>query len=129
MSAYRRDFDETKYMSLLIKNDELLKKYNDIQEKVSKSIRKKLDSEPVYDEKYLETKIKLYQGKINTNFYNNKIPKESSQCICLTVIMANSVFRTGNNYYPQIALEECKYIVKEKNMSEYNIDDIERSSF
>ena len=30
MSAYRRDFDETKYMSLLIKNDELLKKYNDI---------------------------------------------------------------------------------------------------
>ena len=28
MSAYRRDFDETKYMSLLIKDDELLEKYN-----------------------------------------------------------------------------------------------------
>ena len=25
MSAYRRDFDETKYMSFLIKDDELLK--------------------------------------------------------------------------------------------------------
>ena len=30
MSAYRKDFDETKYMSFLIKHDELLEKYNEI---------------------------------------------------------------------------------------------------
>ena len=30
MSAYRRDFDETKYMSFLIKHDELLEIYNEI---------------------------------------------------------------------------------------------------
>ena len=30
MSACRRDFDETEYMSFLIKDDELLKKYNKI---------------------------------------------------------------------------------------------------
>ena len=30
MSAYRKDFDETKYMSFLIKLDELLEKYNEI---------------------------------------------------------------------------------------------------
>ena len=30
MSAYRRDFNETKYMSFLIKDDELLEKYNEI---------------------------------------------------------------------------------------------------
>ena len=28
MSAYRRDFDETKYNIILIKDDELLEKYN-----------------------------------------------------------------------------------------------------
>ena len=33
MRAYRRDFDETKYMSFLIKNDELLQKYNEVWEK------------------------------------------------------------------------------------------------
>ena len=33
MSAYRKDFDETKYMSFLIKDDELLGKYNEIWEK------------------------------------------------------------------------------------------------
>ena len=30
MSAYRRDFDETKYISFLMKDDELLEKYNEI---------------------------------------------------------------------------------------------------
>ena len=34
MSAYRRDFDETKYKSFLIKNDDLLEKHNEIWEKV-----------------------------------------------------------------------------------------------
>ena len=30
MNAYRRDFNGTKYMSFLIKNEELLEKYNEI---------------------------------------------------------------------------------------------------
>ena len=29
MSAYRRDFNETKYMSFLINNDECLEKHNE----------------------------------------------------------------------------------------------------
>ena len=36
-----------------------------------------------------------------------------------------SVFRTGKNYYPQVFLEECKYVVKWKKISKYIIDDIE----
>ena len=58
MIGYRRDFGETKYMSFLIKDDELLEKYNKIWKKVSNSIKKGFDSEPVYNEKYLKTKIK-----------------------------------------------------------------------
>ena len=42
---------------------------------------KQYDSQPLYNEKYLRTKIKSYKGKTNTNFHNNKIPKKSSQCI------------------------------------------------
>ena len=42
------------------------------------------------------------------------MPKESSQCVCLSVILVDSVLRTGNNYYPQVFLQECKYVVKEK---------------
>ena len=46
--------------------------------------------------KKIDDEITL-QGKINTNFHNNKIPKEGSQCICLTVILIEFVFRTGKN--------------------------------
>ena len=112
----------------MIKDDELLEKHNEICENVSKIIKKEFDSKPLYHEKYLKTKIKPYKGKINTNFHNNKVPKEDSKCICLSVILINSVFRTGNNYYPQMFLEECKYFVKEKKMPKYIIDNIDISS-
>ena len=46
MSAYRRDFDETKYMSFLIKDDEL-EKYNEILEKIKNSMKKEFDSKPI----------------------------------------------------------------------------------
>ena len=45
---------------------------------VQNSINKEFDSEPVSNDKYLKAKIKPYNGKINTNFHNNKIPKEGS---------------------------------------------------
>ena len=66
MGAYRRGFNETKYVSFLIKDDELLEKYNEVWEKVKKSLEKEFDSELVYIEKYLKIKIKSYNGKINT---------------------------------------------------------------
>ena len=47
MKANRRDFDETKYMSFLIKGNELLEKYNKIWNKVSNIMKKVFDSETV----------------------------------------------------------------------------------
>ena len=44
MSAYIRDFDETKYISFLTKDDDLLEKYNEIWEKVINSIKKEFGS-------------------------------------------------------------------------------------
>ena len=72
MSVYRRDFVETKCISSLIKDHELLEKYNEIWEKVKNSLKKEFDSEPVYNEKHLKANIKYYNGKINTNFQNTK---------------------------------------------------------
>ena len=110
MTAYRNDFHETKYMSFFIKYDKLSENYNDIWEK----IKKEFDSEPVYNEKYRIPKITLFNGKINKNVCNNKIPKEVSQFICLSVSLIGSVFKISKNYYPQEFLEKCKYDLKEK---------------
>ena len=48
MSAYIRDFDETKDLSFLIKDDELWEKYKEICEKVKNSIKNEFDSESVF---------------------------------------------------------------------------------
>ena len=58
MSAYRKDFDETRYVSFLIIDDKLLEKYNELQEKVKNSLKKEFDNERGYKKKYLKAKIK-----------------------------------------------------------------------
>ena len=98
MRAYRRAFHETKCTSFLIKDDELLEKYNELRGKFKNGAKKDFDSEPVYNEKYLKAKIKPYNRKINTNFQNNRKPKEGSQFIWVSAILINSVFRTCKNY-------------------------------
>ena len=78
-------------MCFLIDDDELLEKYSKTWEKVSYIIKKEFESEPVYNEKSLKTKLKSFNLKINTNSHNNFIPKESPQCICLSVTLIDFV--------------------------------------
>ena len=59
----------------MIKYNELLEKYNEIWDKVSKVIKKGFDSDPIYNENNLKTKIKSYEGRINKNFHHDKIIK------------------------------------------------------
>ena len=113
----------------MIKDYELLEKYNEIWEKIWEKIFSKknliVNSIP---RKYLKAKIKSYNGKININFHDNETPREGSQCICLSVILINSVCKTGKNYYPQVFLEKRKYVIKNKKIPKYIIDNIEISS-
>ena len=89
----------------------MLKEYKEIWKKVSNAIKKEFDSNLVYIKKYLRTKIKSYKGKINKNFCN-KIPKEGSQYICLSVVLLDSIFKTDKNVILKFFLEECKYFIK-----------------
>ena len=99
-----------------IKDEKLLEKYNEIWKKVSNIIKKEFNSNAVYNEKYIKAKIKLYNKKVNTNFHGNKMPKESLECLCLSVILLDSVYKK-NKYYPRVILKECNYIIKEKKNS------------
>ena len=68
----------------------------------------------MYNEKYLKAKMKSCKAKINSYFPNNEIQIDGPQFICLSLILINSAFRAGKNYYHQVFLEECKYVVTEK---------------
>ena len=80
----------------------MLKKYSKIWNIASNTMEEAFDSKPVYNEKYLKTKIKFYEGKVNTNSLSDKVLKKGSFCICILVTLIDSVVRMGKNYYPQV---------------------------
>lgn len=53
-------------------------------------------------DKYLKAKIKSCEGKISTTFHDDKVPKERSQYICLSLILI--LFLKHKNYYLQLFL-------------------------
>ena len=61
-------------MSFLTKGEEIIYKYNKILKKINKTYGFKLDSQPVYDKKYMKYKLKTYNDKVNTVFSENEIP-------------------------------------------------------
>ena len=60
-------------MYILTEDDDLLEKYNTIWDKVSVDIKKVFGNEPVYNNKFLKTKIK-YHGDDFTNCDDKKVP-------------------------------------------------------
>ena len=130
MIGYVKCSDSNETMSFKVSDNKLLKKYNKIWERVNNLMNIEFDSKPVYDynDKYIKTKIKLYEDKINTNFQGKKIPKENTSYKCLSLIMLDCVIRVNKKCYPQTLLEECKYEIT-KNKMENRIDgDLDTSS-
>ena len=74
MTAYAKKFNEYVTMSFRVNNNQLLKNYNKIWEKIKQLMRRDFGSKPVYgdDDKYMKTKIKIYADSIITNFHNKK---------------------------------------------------------
>ena len=62
-------------------------------------------------EKDQKLKQKFMKEKPIQIFVNDKMPKWGSHCICLSVILIYPVFKKGKNCYPQVFLEEYKWIV------------------
>ena len=104
ISTYVKHYDgQTKWRHFLIEDGELLEKYNDIWNKVSNSVKKKFDSKPIYNKKFLTTKKKSY-GVETTDFYDKEMPKVGLYYICIAVIFIDYVFRKDKDYYPQILM-------------------------
>ena len=72
--GYDKDFESNKTISFKTSDNKLLKKYTQIWKKGKNLLSIKFYSEPVYDDndKYIKTKIKIYDNNVNTNFHGKK---------------------------------------------------------
>ena len=93
-------------------------------------MRIEFDSKPVYgdNDNYMKTTIKIYDGSVNINFQDKKVPEEKVPCKSLSIIMLNSVVKEKKKYYSQTLLEECKYEPEKIKMENLINNDLEKSS-
>ena len=106
-------------MYFLIKDDNVLGKYNEIWDKIKEKLSIKFHSEPVYDQAYIKAKVREFDGKIKTNFSGNDVPKGNMNYICTACVTIDSVMRMDKKNHQEIYLEECKYKAKKIQMSKF----------
>ena len=125
MMGYLNIFEDgTRKTSLFTDNNEFLARYTTIWGKISDLINKKFDSDPVYNKKYINTKIRSYNNDIKTNFHdidnkNNKLPEKNKPYKCMSLISLDSIIKINKKYFPQTRLQACVY--KLINMKVENI--------
>ena len=114
-------------MSFKVGDNKLLKKYTKIWEKISNLMNIEFDSELVYgdNDKYIKTKIKMCEDRVNTNFQGKKVPKENASYKYLPLIMLDSVIRVNKEYYSHTLLEDCKYVIRKNKMENLINDDLD----
>ena len=92
ISGYIKYFESGgKNMSFIITDDSFLIKYNEIWNKIKKTLNTKFHSVPVYDEKYIKTKLREFNGVIKTNFLGGEVPKDGVHYTCIACITIDSV--------------------------------------
>ena len=66
-------------------------KCEQIWDVIKNKLKIKFYSLPVYDKKYLKTKVREYDGMIKTNFLGNGMPKQNMHYTCIACITIDSV--------------------------------------
>ena len=84
---------QEKNLSFVIKVDDVFDKCNEIWNKIKKTLNIKFHSTPIYDEKYINTKVREFNGVIKTNFLGDETPKGNVHYTCIACITIDSVMR------------------------------------
>ena len=99
-------------MSFMIEDDSVLVKYNEIWNKIKKTLNLKFHSISVYDKKYIKAKVREFNGVVTKNFWGDKVPKEGVHHAFIAYISIDSVMKMEKKNYPKVYLKECKYKIK-----------------
>ena len=117
--------DGGKNMSFVMDDEKIYEKYNEIWEIVRKLLKAKFTVGPVRDDKYIITKLKIFNGTNRTTFTKDTIPIERNLYTCIPALDIDSVLKIDNKRtYPQAYLEQCKYKLKKRKRVNFIDDEI-----
>ena len=129
MTGYITYFENwEKSMPFVIKDDDVLDKYNEIWDKIKETLSIKFHTMPVCDEKYIKVKVREFNGVIKLNFLGHEVPKENEHYTCFAFITIDSVMRMEKKNYQQGYLEEWKYRMEKTKMTKFIEAELESES-
>ena len=106
-------------MSFRINDEKVLEKYKAIWNKIEDLKSIELNALPVYDNRYIETKIRTYGDKVYTILCGLNVSEDDIECESFTVIFIDSLLVYKNKYYLQVYLDNCAYKIIGKQMIDY----------
>ena len=88
MNGYIKYFDDGgKNVSFKTEDEDVYLEYNEIWNKIKKTLNTTFHSQPIYDDKYIKSKVKMFDGVINTLFSNNEICIDCNNAICIDWVL------------------------------------------
>ena len=115
-----KSFEKVKlYYLCLKKNKDILNEYAEIWNSIKDLIGKCFDVEVIHCNKYKSAKIKSFNDEIRTAFHDEGLTAEETPRTAHSIILVDSIYRRNKSYYPQVILEECKYMVKNETTERY----------
>ena len=87
-----------KLMSINIVDEKLCEKYKTIWTQIEDLENIELNALPVYDDRYIKTKIRTYGDKVHTNFRSLNMPADDIERESFQVIFIDSLFVYENKY-------------------------------
>ena len=111
--------NKSKLMSLCINDEKLSGKYKAIWPKIEDLKKIKLNTLPVYDDRYIKTKITTFGDKFYTNIRDLYVPEGDIECESFTVISIYSLLVCDKKYYLQVYLDNYAYKIVNKQMADY----------
>ena len=115
VSGHIKYFDNGgKNMSFKIEDESVCLKYAEIWIKIKKLLNTRFHIQPIYNEKYVNTKVKTLSSMINILFSGNEIPKERNRYVCIAAICIDSVLNVDKKNFLQVYFEQCKYKTKRR---------------
>ena len=91
--------------------DKMWEEYDKIWHVIKNKLGIKFHSEPIHEQKYLESKVREFDGVIKTNVFGNDMPKEHMHYTCIASITIDSVMRIDKKSSANL-IEGCKYRAK-----------------
>ena len=122
MSGYVEKFKvkegENTLMPFPIDDEKLLEKYEAAWTKIEDLQNIESNALPVYDDRYIKTKIRTYSDKSFIIFRGLNVTEDDIECESFTVISIDFLLIYDKKYYLQVYLDNCAKTLN-KQMTDY----------